>query len=223
MFLFILTLSGRTMRRQVLLFFFVLDFTSVLGHVSYTIPEEMPTGSLVGNIVQDLGLNVKRLKSGKARVYTGDGAGYIELNKDRGLLLVKERIDREAICRQTTPCALHFQLILENPMELYSITVQIEDVNDNPPTFEKNEVRFNISESAVAGAKFVLDRAIDLDVDRNGLQKYALTPTDNFILKSENQADGTEKAEMILQKMPQSRRLSPASLLQIQIMEQMVE
>ncbi|KAM8910660.1 protocadherin gamma-A11-like isoform 29-T29 [Spinachia spinachia] len=193
-------MSSRTMRRQVLLFSLVLHLSTVLGQVSYSIPEEMPSGSLVGNIAQDLGLDIKRVKSGKARVYTGDGVGYIELNTDRGVLLVRDRIDREAICRQTTPCALHFQIILENPMEFYSTTVEITDVNDSPPTFEKNEVRFKISESAVIGAKFALDRAIDLDVGKNGLQNYELKPTDHFILKRNSQGDGTEKVEMILQK-----------------------
>ncbi|XP_030251928.1 protocadherin gamma-A2-like isoform X18 [Sparus aurata] len=193
-------MSDRTMRRQVLLFSLVLQLTSVLGQVSYSIPEEMPSGSLVGNIAQDLGLDIKRLKSGKARVYTGDSAGYIELHKERGVLLIKDKIDREAICRQTTPCALHFQIILENPMEFYSVTVEITDVNDNPPTFEKNEVSFKISESAVIGSKFVLDRAIDLDVGKDGLQKYDLRPTDNFVLKRDSQGDGTGKVEMVLQK-----------------------
>ncbi|KAM3612383.1 uncharacterized protein V6R79_007802 [Siganus canaliculatus] len=193
-------MSDRTMRRQVLLFSVFLHLTSVLGQISYSIPEEMPSGSVVGNIAQDLGLDVKRLKSGKARVYTGDSAGHIELNKDRGVLLIKDRIDREAICRQTTPCALHFQIILENPIEFYSVTVEITDINDNPPTFEKAEVSFKISESVVIGAKFELDRAIDLDVGKNSLQNYELKPTDNFALRRGSQGDRTEKVEMVLQK-----------------------
>ncbi|XP_013763238.1 protocadherin beta-18-like, partial [Pundamilia nyererei] len=188
------------MKWQALLFSLVFYLGPVIGQISYSIPEEMPSGSLVGNIAQDLGLDTKRLKSGRARVYTGDGVEYIELNGERGLLLIKERIDREALCRQTTPCALHFQIILENPMEFYSVTVEIIDINDNPPTFEKSEVTFKISESAVIGGKFVLDRAIDLDVGKNGLQKYELKPTDNFVLKGDSQGSGTEKAEMILQK-----------------------
>ncbi|XP_072252448.1 protocadherin gamma-A1-like [Leuresthes tenuis] len=192
-------MSIQTMRRQVL-FSFVLHISAVLGQVSFSIPEEMPSGSVVGNISHDLGLNLKRLKSGRARVYASDSAGYIELNKERGVLLIKDRIDREAICRQTTPCALHFQIILENPMEFNSVTVEITDINDNPPTFEKEEVSFKISESAVIGGKFVLDRAIDLDVGKNGHLRYELTPTDNFVLKRDSHGDGTEKTEMILQK-----------------------
>eukprot|EP00063_Salmo_salar_P080624 XP_014055459.1 PREDICTED: protocadherin gamma-A11-like isoform X17 [Salmo salar] len=193
-------MSDRTMTRQVLLFISVLSLSSVHGQVSYSIPEEMAKGSLVGNIAQDLGLDIKRLKSGKARIYTGDSAEYIELNKERGVLLIRERIDREALCGQTTPCALDFQIILENPMEFYSITIEVTDVNDNAPVFIKSEMKFRISESAVTGAKFALERAMDLDVGINGLQSYSLKPTDHFILKLQNQPDGGKTVEMVLQK-----------------------
>ena len=157
-----------------LLFIWIFCLSSVLGQVSYTIPEEMAKGSVVGNIAQDLGLDVKRLKSGKARIFTRDSIEYVELNRERGVLVIKEKIDREAICGQTTPCALHFQIILENPMEFYSINIEITDVNDNPPVFEKSYVKFKISESAVSGAKFILDMANDPDVGTNGLKTYIL-------------------------------------------------
>ncbi|XP_015250306.1 PREDICTED: protocadherin gamma-A5-like, partial [Cyprinodon variegatus] len=191
---------GFKMKRQATLFMCVLSFGFVLGQVSYTIPEEMPKGSLIGNIAHDLGLQIKRLKEGKARIFTRDSDEYIELDKERGVLLVKERIDREVLCKQTTPCALHFQIILENPMEFYSITVQITDINDNSPTFEKNKIDFKISESAVIGAKFALERAADLDVGINDLKSYALKPTENFVLKLNNNPDGNKNVEMVLQK-----------------------
>ncbi|XP_034740297.1 protocadherin beta-16-like [Etheostoma cragini] len=190
----------RTMRRQVLLFISIFTLNSVFGQVTYSIPEEMSKGSLVGNIAQDLGLDVKRLKSGKARIYTEDNAEYIELNKDRGALLVKERIDREALCGQTTPCALRLQITLEDPIEFFTVTLEINDINDNAPSFKKDEMKFRISESAVIGAKFVLERAMDLDVGMNGLRGYSLKPTDNFNLKFQNQQDGSKKVEMVLQK-----------------------
>ncbi|XP_049330709.1 protocadherin gamma-A11-like isoform X16 [Astyanax mexicanus] len=206
-------MSERTMARQVLLFVCLLSLNSVLGQVSYSIPEEMQKGSFVGNIAQDLGLDLKRLKSGKARIYTGDSTEYIELNKERGVLLIKERIDREALCGQTTPCALHFQITLENPMEFYSVTVEIVDINDNSPSFKRTEMQFKISESAVAGAKFVLERAVDSDVGVNGLQSYSLNPTDNFSLKIQNQADGNKIVEMILQKALDREKQEQLSLI----------
>ncbi|XP_031654397.1 protocadherin gamma-A11 isoform X22 [Oncorhynchus kisutch] len=192
-------MSNRTMTRQVLLFISILSLSSVHGQVSYSIPEEMAKGSLVGNIAQDLGLDIKRLKSGKARIYTGDSAEYIELNTERGVLFIKERIDREALCGETTPCALHHQILLENPLEFYSLTIEITDINDNSPGFKKNEMEFEISESSQPGARFVLDRAVDNDVGVNDLQSYTLKPTDNFILKSHILPDGSKNVEMVLQ------------------------
>ncbi|XP_045574157.1 protocadherin gamma-A5 isoform X29 [Salmo salar] len=192
-------MSNRTMTQQVLLFISVLSLSSVHGQVSYSIPEEMAKGSLVGNIAQDLGLDIKRLKSGKAHIYTGDSPEYIELNKERGVLFIKERIDREALCGETTPCALHHQILFENPLEFYSITIEITDINDNSPGFKKNEMTFEISESSQPGARFVLDRAVDNDVGVNDLQSYTLKPTNHFILKSHLLPDGGKNAEMVLQ------------------------
>ncbi|XP_041929634.1 protocadherin 2 gamma 28 isoform X34 [Alosa sapidissima] len=185
---------------QVPLFICVFSFGVAYGQVSYSIPEEMPKGSFVGNIAQDLGLDLKRLNTGKARIYTGDDTEYIALNKDRGVLSIKERIDRETLCRQTTPCALHFQIMLEDPMEFYTVTLEITDINDNPPVFRKNEIKFEIHELAQTGARFVLETANDQDVGVNGLQSYTLNPTNNFILKLHSDTDGNKNVEMVLQK-----------------------
>uniref|UniRef100_A0A3B3VLG5 Cadherin domain-containing protein n=1 Tax=Poecilia latipinna TaxID=48699 RepID=A0A3B3VLG5_9TELE len=194
-------------------FFFTYLFVKMFCQISYSVPEEMPKGSVVGNIAIDLGLDVKRLQSGKARIFTGESAEYVELSRERGVLLVKEKIDRELLCRQTTPCALHLQIILEKPMELFRITVEITDINDNSPSFKHGEKRFEISESAVTGSKFVLEKAVDLDIGRNGIKNYSLKPTDNFVLKVENEADGNKKVEMILHKPLDREKEEEISLL----------
>ncbi|XP_075959773.1 protocadherin gamma-A2-like [Anarhichas minor] len=194
-------MSDGTMTREVglLLLISVVALSSVFGQVSYSIPEEMAKGSLVGNIAQDLGLDVKRLKSGKARIYTGEGTEYIELNKERGVLVIKERIDRETLCGQTTPCALDFQIILENPMQFYSITVEITDINDNSPGFKNKELKFEISETVQIGSKFVLDKAVDVDVGINGLQGYSLSSSDTFTLNP-FRIGSSRNVEMVLKK-----------------------
>ncbi|XP_024118157.1 protocadherin beta-1, partial [Oryzias melastigma] len=188
------------MNPRLLLFVCLLSLASVRGQVSYSIPEEMPKGSLVGNIAQDLGLEMKRLISGKAKIYSRNSGEYVELNRERGVLLVKERIDREALCAETALCALHFQIILENPIEFYTVNIQIDDVNDNAPIFEKSEMNFKISESAVIGAKFVLERAVDLDVGTNDLQNYVLKPAGHFIVKPQRNTNTQRSVEMVLQK-----------------------
>ncbi len=169
------------------------------GQVRYSIPEEMTKGSLVGNIVQDLGLDVKRLKSGRARIFTEDSREYIGLNVDKGTLVVKERIDREELCAQVSPCSLHFQIILENPMELHRIDVEILDINDHAPVFINKEIHLQISEGALPGARYSIDSANDADEGLNSLQTYKLNPNDHFVLKTLSHTDGTKYVEMILQ------------------------
>ncbi|XP_015250305.1 PREDICTED: protocadherin gamma-A2-like [Cyprinodon variegatus] len=195
------------MTRQVTALIFILYIGTVLGQLSYTIPEEMTKGSIIGNIALDLGLQDKRLTFGNARIFTRDSNDYVELNTEKGVLIVKERIDRESLCKKKTPCALHFQIILENPIEFYSVVIQIADINDNAPSFETSETKFKISESAVIGAKFVLERALDLDVGVNDIKSYTLKPTDNFVLKLHTNADGNN-IEMVLQK-PLDREKEP--------------
>ncbi|XP_073778554.1 protocadherin beta-11-like [Danio rerio] len=170
------------------------------AQVRYSIPEEMTKGSLVGNIVQDLGLDVRRLKSGRARIFTEDSREYIALNVDKGTLVVKERIDREELCAQVSPCSLHFQIILENPMELHRIDVEILDINDHAPVFKKKEITFQMSESALSGARYSIDSANDPDVGLNTLQTYKLIPSDHFIVKIPAHLDDTKYVEIILQK-----------------------
>ncbi|KAK2849124.1 hypothetical protein Q5P01_008958 [Channa striata] len=197
------------------LVFFLLYFNhNVSGHIRYSIPEEMKKGSLIGNVAQDLGLDLKRLRSGRGRIVTGENIQYIELKTDKGILVVNERIDREQLCGDITPCSFSFEVILENPMELHQITVEITDINDHWPTFERNRIHFEISESSNNGARFPLPSAEDPDVGVNGLREYFLTENDNFVLKQNSNADGKKYAEMVLQK-PLDRETHPSLSLKL--------
>ena len=177
----------------------VLQINGIWCQVRYTIPEEMVKGSLVGDVSKDLGVDIKRLRSGRARIVTDDNNDCAELNTDKGLLLVKRRIDREELCGQISPCSFSFEIVLENPMELFSITVEITDINDNAPSFASKEISLDISESELPGAQFVLGSAVDPDVGINTLQSYTLNPSTHFNLKEQMLADGGKYVEMVLQ------------------------
>uniref|UniRef100_A0A4W5QMN5 Cadherin domain-containing protein n=1 Tax=Hucho hucho TaxID=62062 RepID=A0A4W5QMN5_9TELE len=201
------------LRWQVLLFLLHLNHV-VSGQIRYSIPEEMKKGSLIGNVAQDLELDLKRLRAGRARIVTGESIQYTELKTDKGILVVSERIDREQLCGDVTPCSFSFEIILENPMELHHITIEVLDVNDHPPIFKKTDVKLEISESAILGARFVLENAEDPDVGVHSLQNYVLTPNDNFALKQHVNPDGSKYAEMILQK-PLDREEHPRLSLKL--------
>ncbi|KAM9740618.1 protocadherin beta-11-like [Menidia menidia] len=186
--------------QRVTVIFLLSSLNMVASQIRYSISEEMKKGSLIGNVAHDLGLDVKRLSSGRARIVTGESTQYAELRVDKGILVVNERIDRELLCGDVTPCSFSFEIILENPVELHPVTIEVLDVNDHPPVFKKTDTILDISESANLGARFVLDSAEDPDVGVNGLQNYILTPNDNFVLKQHINPDGSKYAEMVLQK-----------------------
>ncbi|XP_010754442.3 protocadherin gamma-A3 [Larimichthys crocea] len=198
-------------RRQMILLILLLHVVNMVGgQIRYSIPEEMKKGSVIGNVAQDLGLDLKRLRSGRARIVTGENIQYTELKTDKGILVVNERIDREQLCGDVTPCSFSFEMILENPMELHRITVEVLDINDHAPVFPNKEkpIRLEISESAVVGVQFPLQSADDLDVGLNALQDYILSPNENFILKQHANPDGSKYVEMVLQK-PLDREQRP--------------
>ncbi|KPP56580.1 Protocadherin gamma-A11-like, partial [Scleropages formosus] len=178
----------------------VLDDPSSSNKMRYTIAEELKRGSFVGNIAQDLGLEVTRMREGRARIVTGEGIQYVELKTDKGILVVNERVDREKVCSDISPCILSFEIFIENPVELHRVSVEVLDINDHAPTFQKKEIKLEISESAALGTRFLLGSAEDPDEGINALQKYILYPTENFILKQHSRPDGVKYAEMVLQK-----------------------
>ncbi|XP_049441500.1 protocadherin beta-16-like isoform X15 [Epinephelus fuscoguttatus] len=207
-------LFGRLRGALYLCIFHCIFLIQAEAQIRYSIPEEMKKGSLVGNVAQDLGLDLRRLHSGRARIVTGENIQYAELKTDKGTLVVNERIDREQLCGDVTPCSFTFEILLENPMELHPVTIEVLDVNDNAPTFENSHLKFEISESAVLGSRFVLESADDADVGENGLQNYILTPNENFVVKQHVNPDGSKYAEMVLQK-PLDREEQPRLSLKL--------
>ncbi|XP_043837814.1 protocadherin gamma-B1 isoform X25 [Dromiciops gliroides] len=186
--------KGRT------LFFFLtsLFYRALSEHFSYSISEEMAKGSVVGNLAKDLGLEVRNLPTRKLRVSAEKE--YFRVNEESGDLLVSDRIDREEICGKKPVCALEFETVAENPLNFFSVTVVIDDINDNPPRFSRNRIDLEISEIALPGVKFALESPRDPDVGVNSLLQYFLSPDSHFSLLAKENPDGSKYAELVLEK-----------------------
>ncbi|XP_065131135.1 protocadherin gamma-A4-like isoform X16 [Paramisgurnus dabryanus] len=181
--------------------FFVLMSHTANGDVSYSFPEEMKRGSVIGNIAKDLGLDVNRLSSRKARIDTeGNRKRYCEINLNTGELTVAERIDREALCGKKASCVIKQELVLENPLELQRFILNIQDINDNSPQFKQTVIKFEIRESADKGSRYLLEEAHDADIGVNSVQSYTLQNNDNFILNVLTKANGRKYGELVLNK-----------------------
>eukprot|EP00075_Anas_platyrhynchos_P034860 XP_027324113.1 protocadherin gamma-B5-like isoform X2 [Anas platyrhynchos] len=166
----------------------------------YAIPEELSRGSLVGPLARDVGLNPAELPVRQLRIVSGDEKQYFSLGADNGNLLVNERIDREDICGDVSPCVLSLEVVVENPFNIYHVSVAIHDINDNAPHFDREFVAIEMIESTPPGTRFPLDSCRDPDIGANSLKNYQLTPSPLFSLVVKESPDGRKHAELLLEK-----------------------
>ncbi|XP_022625486.1 uncharacterized protein LOC111239848, partial [Seriola dumerili] len=181
--------------------FIFLALLPVYGDVSYSVPEEMNRGSVIGNIAKDLGLDLGRLSARKARIDTEDNnVKYCSVNLNTGDLIVQERIDREGLCAKKASCVLKQELVMENPLELHRISIRVQDINDNSPQFKEDSLKIEIQESAVKGSRFLLDEAHDGDIGENAVQGYSLQENEHFKLNVKSKGSGRKYGELVLDK-----------------------
>ncbi|NXX17383.1 PCDC2 protein, partial [Podargus strigoides] len=178
------------------------------GQVVYSIAEETERGASVGNIAKDLGIDAAVLSARKFRMITGSSKQYFNINASTGALSVNEPIDREQLCELKSACLLNYELVLENPLELYRMEFKVLDINDNSPSFPLSEYHINVPEFLSPGARFTLPIAQDLDegtnsdpdVGTNSVQSYRLSPSRHFALDLKGFQSGSKLLELVLQQ-----------------------
>ncbi|XP_019511453.1 PREDICTED: protocadherin-17 isoform X5 [Hipposideros armiger] len=184
-----------------------------LKNLNYSVPEEQGAGTVIGNIGKDArlqpglppaergGSGGGRSKSGSYRVLENSAPHLLDVDVDSGLLYTKQRIDRESLCRHNAKCQLSLE-VFANDKEICMIKVEIQDINDNAPSFPSDQIEMDISENAAPGTRFPLTSAHDPDAGENGLRTYLLTRDDHglFALDVKSRGDGTKFPELVIQK-----------------------
>ncbi|XP_063025248.1 protocadherin gamma-A10-like [Melospiza melodia melodia] len=189
-------------RRQRALLWAVLlaAWEAAWGQLRYSVPEEMPKGSFVGDVAKDLGLQLPVLRDRGLRIVERGRTQYFALHGKTGHLVTAERIDREQLCRLVKKCVLRCELIVEEEMKFYEIEVEITDINDNEPSFKEIELEQRMSEATAPGSRFPLPDAHDPDSGRNSLQSYELSGDEHFSLAVQAGPGGDQRPELVLAK-----------------------
>uniref|UniRef100_H0XSX6 Protocadherin alpha 12 n=2 Tax=Otolemur garnettii TaxID=30611 RepID=H0XSX6_OTOGA len=205
---------GGPRSRRLLLSFLLLSFWEVGScQLHYSVPEEAKHGTFVGRIAQDLGLEVADLVPRLFRVTSKDRADLLEVNLQNGILFVNSRIDREELCGRSTECSIHLEVIMDRPLQVFHVEVEVKDVNDNAPLFRETEQKVLISESAPLESHFPLEGASDADIGVNSLLTYMLNLNEYFVLKIITKKDKSILPELILRKVLDREKTSKVNLL----------
>ncbi|XP_060936058.1 protocadherin gamma-C5-like [Limanda limanda] len=193
---------------------FFLLWSVIHGQTRYSIPEELKQGSVVGNLAKDLGLGLSEIFDRKLRVASEAGKQYFTVDAGKGELVVNDRIDREALCGQSASCVLTLQVVIDQPLQLYRVEVEIQDINDNSPKFPSQDIILEIAESTAAGARFPVETAKDLDLGVNSVRSYTISKDDYFSLKIKDLSGGRKVPELVLSK-PLDREKKATHQLQL--------
>ncbi|XP_026214175.1 protocadherin alpha-7-like [Anabas testudineus] len=178
----------------------VTFWSSASGQFRYSISEEVKEGTVVGNIAKDLGLDKNTLKERGYRIVYGSTEPPFRVNQDDGILYVNRKIDREKVCERSKVCVIDLKTVLENPLEVHYVAVEILDVNDHAPSFPENEKMLEVFESALPGAKFQLQAARDADSGSLSVQQYKLSHNENFRLEVKDRGEDRKTPSLVLQK-----------------------
>ncbi|XP_030621285.1 protocadherin alpha-3-like [Chanos chanos] len=170
------------------------------GQIIYSVLEETSPGTTVGNLAKDLNLNLHDLQLRGFQIISEPNKKYFNINMKSGALQVRERIDRDELCGQTSTCGLELEAIINSPLQMYRFEVNVIDINDNSPTFASESGFLNISELALPGERFSLPSAYDADVGSNSVKTYKLSPNEYFSLDIHSGEKESTSAELVLMK-----------------------
>ncbi|XP_069510209.1 protocadherin-12 [Ambystoma mexicanum] len=164
----------------------------------YTVYEEVPMGTTIGTLPQDLGW--KERPDEEFKLMRLPGLLHVQVGSTDGSIFTTGRLDREQLCHLQHSCLVSFDVLATKALALIHVEIEVLDVNDHQPQFPKAEVELEISESAALQTRIPLDRAWDPDCGANALQEYSLSPSEHFALDVISSSDSTKHAELVVIK-----------------------
>uniref|UniRef100_H0X4Q0 Cadherin domain-containing protein n=1 Tax=Otolemur garnettii TaxID=30611 RepID=H0X4Q0_OTOGA len=187
-------------RQVVFLFLFWGVSLAGSGLRRYWVTEETERGSFIVNLAKDLGLAEGELAARGTRVVSDDNKQRLLLDSYTGNLLTNEKLDREKLCGLTEPCMLYFQILMDNPFQIYQAELRVRDINDHSPVFRNKEMVLKILENTPEGTAFRLERGQDSDGGLNGIQNYTINSNSFFHIKISDSDEGMIYPELVLDK-----------------------
>ena len=182
--------------KSVVFAFAILFYICNANKLHYSILEEKPAGTVIGNVRKDLNLTAKyslevirqmhfHLLIKETDLFTIDNSAALK---------TLQPLDKERLCFNRHQTCIIRGDIVTFPLAYFHIVqvfIEIIDINDNSPVFPIDSLTLNALESLSVGAEFYVPAAIDLDSSAYGTVKYKLhLSSDEFILVQRKSPDG---------------------------------
>ncbi|KAM6196524.1 protocadherin alpha-2-like [Sarcoramphus papa] len=171
-----------------------------VGQVRYSVPEEAKAGTVVGRLAQDLGLEAGEAEAWRLRLVAQGRRASVEVSGASGALVVSSRLDREELCGKSAPCALRLEVLVERPLRVFHVELEVTDINDNAPLFPAARKNLTLPENSPPGSRFPLEGASDADIGANAQLSYTLSPSDHFTLDVKASDENRKSVFLVLAK-----------------------
>lgn len=189
--------------------------------LNYLIKEELEPGSIIVEIAADAGLHelgIEALKRLRFKFLNQPSSGGLAIDERTGTIRNTERLDRDSLCGQEASCQIRLDIAIQ-PMtyfQLVKVTIDLDDINDNSPTFQPDSRTHEMIESSVLGTTLVLPAAVDADRGNNSEIHYDLISdeADNFELRSMKKLDQSTDLKLVLVR-PLDRELQAVHHLKV--------
>ncbi|XP_059201566.1 protocadherin Fat 2 [Centropristis striata] len=140
---------------------------------TFSAAEDVPIGTEVGSVRADSDMpliyslvNGNTVESNKDKVFS--------LDKESGTLLLQKTIDHEKTKWYQIDVIAQGNHNGTDVASLVSVSIQVQDVNDNQPVFDANPYRAFLAENMPTGTTVIQVTANDPDTETNGLVTYSL-------------------------------------------------
>lgn len=130
------------------------------------------------------------------------------ITRSEGVVYVARRIDREKLCLGLSDCTLNMNVLINPPVpsqfesQVISVSITVNDINDNPPSFRENTVTLKVSEGNAPNDVLKISGANDLDYRKDfKVRNYTLNGyRDTFELTTSRALDGSSEIDLRLLK-----------------------
>ncbi|KAK3596478.1 hypothetical protein CHS0354_000948 [Potamilus streckersoni] len=193
---------------QIVLILLVSICSCFCNTVEYHIQEQLPENTSIGNVIEDSKMTTVSARSDIRYSLlwqpVQDFAFYFKINERTSSLSTAVVIDRETVCRFMNECTFLLKVSAKSSLDSFfqtiPVTIFIEDVNDNRPTFAKPNVELPISEGVLVGTSFTIEGATDEDTsEKFSLKLYELEPKSSpFNIQFVKNLDGSSIIKLLV-------------------------